>query len=1466
MKCKRGISVLLVLLMIFISLTAIIVVHAEEKTIDVNKQMLKNVANEKPWIIETLVNGDISNNPYSIVNLSATGGTIFNDVLENYNNDKAFKTLVDAMEVYANSGKYVEGFADDILSIFMQWFGNIETVDKAIASVSELKYESILNEAIKTDYTATWGDTLLESNATLEFFNQQAKIYKKLGEYQKALKDAVGLQESEAKIVCYDADKDPKDKNYTVTVDDYINNIIGAYEQDLKGYLENTIDVNFPSGAGNTLDKSILGIGAATMLALYERTQMPSAKATDNVFYNTMIHNTLDIVKGAGKAFELSEKTFDCAALLESLYSQSDTIVKTMMRLKKSTSDEALKKVLDNYSDLINSAGNDFAIAYETVENYLRNQGTITNLISESVGKGIKALIKSKNQYIKTFSMTLNEISKAAKVVGIGVWVADLATNIEDTAKKIYVCKYIKKLINQTVKVYTDDLKTYNSDKTDENAKNVLDDLQFLKELRLYGEKTAYESMSAQMDSPIGKILGGGGTKEDLDRRYQKSIDFYLGCSLLPSTQSPLSLSTGDVLTIQSETINGKAYTTASWKKQDGGTVYFAEADLRLLGGIELNGATVDITNVSSGFYLPCVDNTVDGGKINIFCNNVALGQVSNSAEMTIELKKEGLSFKFADSITNSGKLIIKNEVDSSDIPVYDVKNSKEIDLTNVKLYIKGDITNNGKINGTIVACGDNTMSYNNAYYKKVSQIISGTGTYNGLCFENNTMEGVKVSGTHTVTNYISNKKTRVRTPENLVLTGNCSVGGNYFKGGVTLKDFSSSDGLTFTGTIRIAENVTLGGDNCFDGLCMTEQTKKLTLKGNTTVKEDVLYKAGTIEEDGCLTINGNLDVTAANPHIANLCFDGFVSQSLNSSSVLTVDNLINKNRSLNGLYINNRVNISKELYSAVGTKYQNSSNLYLVDSARVAGSKVSGSLSSENWTCDGTVTLKGTLFAKGNTVISDNAVLNVLDFIQTDNSLNVGSNAEINCSGSFKNSGTVENFGTVRVKEDSRIDSVFNGGIFIAGGDVAAAKNFSPDSLTFNGRLKQSYSGSTETNVKELIFENYSTPGVQIQGEIKVSERLDAKRNKVIGGKNIILTGSAKAEGLDKNYNDISAGNWSCAENTVIKGNLYTSGDTTVLDNVTLKVGNYIQSAGTLSIGKSALLECGGDFCSAGVVTNLGSIIVGGDSKISSTLIGGTFTAKGDIDASADFSPDLLNFAGALGQRYSSTGKTQTKVLTVENTSSEGFNAASVIYVIEEFKNNCKKLVNGQNIIVSGKADSEINGDLSVEGEYTVEAGKTQTVFGSLKVKSGAVITVEQGAVLEIKRMAVSASSTFNVEDGGTLIINDYLDSSADTFNVNGKMKIKGDAKMSQSVVNADGEIVFLGDLNVSAGTWNNPNISLCGKLPQTVSGSQINVGNLTLDNPSKKGITFNSKVNYYGLLSKNATVINESNLTNKS
>lgn len=75
-------------------------------------------------------------------------------------------------------------------------------------------------------------------------------------------------------------------------------------------------------------------------------------------------------------------------------------------------------------------------------------------------------------------------------------------------------------------------------------------DLDFIKALRLYGEKAAYGSMSAQMESLIGEVLGGGMTKEYLDRRYQSMVDAFLGCTFNPVSNHKLVLSSGDVLNI----------------------------------------------------------------------------------------------------------------------------------------------------------------------------------------------------------------------------------------------------------------------------------------------------------------------------------------------------------------------------------------------------------------------------------------------------------------------------------------------------------------------------------------------------------------------------------------------------------------------------------------------------------------------------------------------------------------------------------------------------------------------------------------------------------------------------------------------------------------------------------------------------------------------------------------------------
>lgn len=116
--------------------------------------------------------------------------------------------------------------------------------------------------------------------------------------------------------------------------------------------------------------------------------------------------------------------------------------------------------------------------------------------------------------------------------------------------QKIFECKYLEKIIDEAVKTYKTDLASYQSDKTDENAEKVLTDLDFIKALRLYGEKAAYGSMSAQMESLIGEVLGGGMTKEYLDRRYQSMVDAFLGCTFNPVSNHKLVLSSGDVLNI----------------------------------------------------------------------------------------------------------------------------------------------------------------------------------------------------------------------------------------------------------------------------------------------------------------------------------------------------------------------------------------------------------------------------------------------------------------------------------------------------------------------------------------------------------------------------------------------------------------------------------------------------------------------------------------------------------------------------------------------------------------------------------------------------------------------------------------------------------------------------------------------------------------------------------------------------
>lgn len=1470
MKKILGKKIVSILISISIIITSCSVAFYAKATndVDVNVKLLESLLNDRKWVIETLEKGILDNNPYNIVNTSATSETLLDEVLQNYKNDAAFKTLVDAMDIYANKGDYMSGITDSVLDLFG---GNSDAANKVVASTDELKYESILNEVLKTDYYSSWGDTLFEENMNLEKLRQQSKMLKKLRTYQTVLKDHIGMNYGDSNaIIVYDPN-DTVTADYKLNIQDYVGHFLDAYQEDLEKYLNNVVSI--PSVDNNeSLKKKIVSVGALAAVSLYERTVIPETSYDlDDMYYDGMYDDTMAILKGAGKVLKIANKTTDCAILLEALQSQKNTTVKTMTRIEKNTSDKDLATVFNNYSDLINSAGNKKTLAYETVTNYLRNENTVTNIISTGCKKGMNKIVEeSAKKYVNAKTVVLaNSIANAAEIVSITVWVADMATGIEQTAKKIYECKYLKKIINEAVKTYRNDLAIYNKNKTDANAEKVLADLDFIKMLRLYGEKCAYGSMSAQMESVIGQVLGGGQTKEYLDRRYQGMVDTFLGCTFAPVSNNEFNLSKGDVLNLRAESINGKKILCADLNKKNGNIISFAEADMRLLGGINLNGATINFFDNNLGVYLPIINNSVDGSQINVYSDNVVFGTINNSSNLSIEIKRADKNFKIAEAINNSGNLRLSNELSNSQINIYNLNNNGSINMSNCKLDCYGTAYNNGTINGMVNICFGNQL-FTNSYYIVQSQIIGGNGQYTDLEISNSTKEGIKVNGTQTVTNSINNTKCRVQSGKRITLMGNCSIYNNKLKNPVSLKDFSSAASITFDGNVYLNGTVSLAGKCLFsDGLEATSNLTTFTLKNDANVKGDMLYTSGVINGSSFLKLHGDLDVTASNPTISNLELVGRLSQQINSSSPLNIDNFINKNFSVGGVILNSQINILNSLQINSLGKIENGKNIFLTNNAFVKGETLNGDISSKNWVCNTSPQINGTLYAVGDLTVLPNMNLNVKSYNQSSGSLVIDKGSTLNCNEYFAQSGTTTNNGTINVKDDSIISGELKGGKFYTKGDLNVSSSFAPDELIFESKIAQNFNGSSSATVKNLQLNNASKDGISFNDQLTVTEELQVLDNNIINGKNIVLTGKAVVDG-EKLNGSISAKDWECSSPLNVKDTLYSSGNISISDLTSVQAGVYNQSSGTLTVGKNASLNISDSFVQSAATTNNGTINVKDDSVISAELNGGNFITKGDIEASALFKPNALTFDSKVGQRFYNSSSTTVDDLVLNNSSKSGFDVGSVINVNKSFTNNCLNLKNSKNIVLLSSTMyinmGNSRGNLAVSGEFTVNPEYGLTVYGNLILNSGATFTVPKDAKVVVKGSVISSSAKINVENGGYMQINDSLSSSSDVITVSGDMCVKGDAMISSSTVNAIGLMSFMGDLDVSSGTWNKPNVSFNGKVPQTVNGSSFNVNDLTVSNKSKTGIKFYSNINCYGKYSNSSLkTINENNIIKK-
>lgn len=1113
---KRIISVILTVVIIMTSCFAAFYAYAQSKVININVQLLDSLLNDRYWVIETLAGNNLSNNPYSVFGANYTGATMLDEVLENYQNDEAFSAVVDAMDIYANTGEYVSGFTDSVITTFMEWFGAsdsegaLSSVNQIIASTDELKYESILNEVLLNDYTSSWGSTLFESDMELERLKQMSEVLSKLGAYQTALKDAVGLSGENSEVIVYDP-TDSIQGSYEVSVEDYATNILDAYSQDLENYLSTVCEI--PGLSGNeALQKKLFSTGALAAVCAYERIVLPESDYNlDDIFYEGMIEDTTAILGAAGSVLEISQKTIDTAILLESLQSQKDSTVATMTRLSENTFDADLRTVLNNYSSLVESQGNDLAFSYNVITNYLRNNTVVSDFIYESTENAVTGFVKSAAkkyagaQGIALTNTVASALARVGAIVDIAVWVSDSATGIKETSKKVYECLYIQRLINEAVSCFNADLELYNSSKTEENAEKVLNDLEFIKKLRLYGETVAFGSMSAQMESWIGLLLGGGETLPTLEKRYQAMIDTYLGCTATPTSANSFSLGSEDIVTISTEYLNEEPVCLARVTRADGTSFTFAEADCRLMSGIDLNGGTLNIESAVNGFCLSSLYCSTDS-VINIYSPEVAFGSVNTSdCTLTINLKNTTATFEIAEKIKNYGTLDI-NGADSSAIDVYNIYNYgsyDNINFNNVTVNVLSNVINNGNISGNLNFCGGNTQSYENGYFTYGRQVISGVGYLTSVSFNNTQTNGVAIDGTQYVSGSVFNESTRLHRSHNLILTDNCAVSGDYFKGDLGFSDYSTDNAITIDGSAYIQNTVAFNGNVILeDGLNLKSTCSALTLNGDTVVKGDTVINNGNITGDGALTLKGGLTIGYCSPSITSLYFESNNPQEYTSRNELTVENLYVKNTSLSGFTVNSVINVTGT-FNDYSSKINNSENIKLSDTAVY----ISGDYIKEDFTVTGSFNIKeGESYTfNGNLELSSTGKLTVEDggeiivngnlLLNNDGAvLNISEGGKIHINGGLSTLNTDFTCdGELTVNEDVDLRSnIYGSGTVYLAGDIDTHNygyGLQNVSLCLIGKTPQLIEGEyANHSVNNLIVDNTSKSGVTFDSSIEYS------------------------------------------------------------------------------------------------------------------------------------------------------------------------------------------------------------------------------------------------------------------------------------------------------------------------------------------------------------------------------------------
>lgn len=1298
---KKSISILLISCMIILLLVEMYQSIQADAYDSPNVVLLETMLNgDRHWVLDTLVDDDRAKNPYNNEkSLMATS-------LNQYENkdDPDYNSLYTTIVNMLNDHYYKHVWTQDFKALLVDDATAVGKIfssdDEFLAFGNDLRktaeeegYDNILVETFSDEYTTSWGETVGDQEEAIRSVSELKDNIDSLSKLVNYWRNVYKPGTADSEIIF----------DY---MDEIANPLIDSGEKFMKSF--NKLESREQQISTSAI---VLATSLATANMIAQRSTSYSGIPTlsqDLLDYVTG-SEAQEMIKGIGKGLEITSGALDQYSFLNRLCQQKEQFHDTLLRISERANDygnEDMGRVFAQYAKKMDSAIDNNQIAYDV---FVKNLAKV-NL--EDMGlklfKSYREMEKKAEEYYKE-----SGYKSLAALFNSGMFLIDKFTGFKQVCIGTSELCYLRDIIDKTKSVYNSDLNTYYSNKTEDNAKKVLNDLQLMQRLRLQGENISYKMSKAQLTSWIGKLASGynfqdwakGEEETELSKawkeHYQNSVDSLIGATLNPVAIKSFHVKNGEKLVISYNKEKGTyqgSYTTNGKIKN----IY--EMQYRLLAGLTVDGGEIIIKDATVPFIYASGNGSVilDG-------ETAKIGEYTGNNGTTLEITKSGTEIPSSIELNNATIRGNGNIISTADLTCSGSVSLQDTSIETKDLHATSQTNIIGKISCKKNAEFQGAQISDLTIDGNTEQQIKGDFIVDNLTLNNNlNSKAIKIENTATVNGNLSDPTNIVGT---LTLNKGARIEGNTVASDLILNDVTVAKSMNYKGSIKTYGNVTLAGGTINGSLITSAQkvsigsAESMVIKNNLECYDTNIELHNPIQIYGDMSLQntsrftGNEDVIAygdirvnasdneqENQQFESLKICGVFPQEINMQGG-KIKNLEIENYSITGTKFSGESIEVTQAFNAKDQNIQNGELLNIIGNANVDINNTKSNLTLKNWNGNWNGILNGTLNFLGSNTITESMELKgglvlsegelVIDHAQvttrgplrqsTQGKIRINKDSILDIKNDVAGSGTsVENNGKFIV-ESCRLNNLTGEGQVEISEELYLENESTFGSLRFCGTKPQEVGGKT-IYVEQLINDNQSSKGVYLNPQIYVSDRFENHgkirgTNPILRLKNNVITGEL-TQGNFVTDQDMKIGD---NAKVTINGNAEIGGALDVGSNVEIFIkGNLIINGKNLQIGKESKVTVRGNLrCNNSDITLDGHMIIYQDTKLSS----GKLEGEGNLELRGDLMQNsTINNLGQLSlngyvPQMISGNEIHANKLEVQNTSAHGVNIKNQIY-----------------------------------------------------------------------------------------------------------------------------------------------------------------------------------------------------------